>query len=305
MTTASAPYTRTTASPKKTVVETSSLMIQPAAAQRTAEFLTYAPSPLQRFCVAIGGRLPHGWLGKRVSGWLRALLQATSGAPVDMEVLGVRMRLNLKDNSCERRLMVTPQFFDPDELAALKSRLHRGFSFVDVGANVGAYSLFVARHCAHAHVLAVEPHPAILSRLKENIALNGFDIPVEAAAVSDFLGTMTLYTDSNNLGATTMQTDNPVRGERGKIEAPVRPLFDIVKKHGFDHIDAMKLDVEGGEARALMPFLEQAPEGLWPSMLIAENNEAKWECDLIGELQQRGWKFERETRGSNFIMVRD
>ena len=63
--------------------------------------------------------------------------------PVDIETLGARMRLHPYNNVSEKRVLFTPQFFDPEELAILRGRVRDGFTFVDVGANIGAYALFV------------------------------------------------------------------------------------------------------------------------------------------------------------------
>lgn len=153
-------------------------------------FSTFRQNPLQRLVALVGHRLPLNWIGKRVAGWLRSLLKATSTQPVDTDALGLRMRLHLTDNACERRLMVAPQFFEPGDLAELKSIITPGFRFIDIGANVGTYSLFVARHSgAEAKILAIEPHPTMSSRLQENAALNCFDITTVRTAVSDFTGT--------------------------------------------------------------------------------------------------------------------
>lgn len=71
-------------------------------------FGTFRPTRLQDIVRDIGGRLPRNWPGRRFSGWLNYLMQTTYRRPVDVVVLGQRMRLHLDNNSCERRLMVTP-----------------------------------------------------------------------------------------------------------------------------------------------------------------------------------------------------
>src|SRR5262245_55540866 len=106
-------------------------------------FGAYPPGLLHTAAAATGQRLPSTWMGRRTSGLLRSLLRRTTHRPVDMTVLGQRMRLRVQDNACERRLMVTPQFFDPRELAILREAVVPGFHFIDLGANVGAFSIFV------------------------------------------------------------------------------------------------------------------------------------------------------------------
>ena len=109
-----------------------------------------------------------------------------NGEPVDVEALGARMRLHPYNNICEKRMLFSPDNFDPEELAAIGERLRDGFVFIDIGANVGAYSLFVAaRTGPSARILAIEPQPHIFDRLTGNISLNPFaTIKAVACAVA-------------------------------------------------------------------------------------------------------------------------
>lgn len=258
--------------------------------QGVPTFQSYPPNRLQSLAIGVGRRLPNAYLGQRMAGWIRGMMQATARQPVDVEVLGMRMRLRLADNSCERRLLVTPHFFEPDSLAALAARIGPGFRFVDVGANVGTYSLFAAtRGSPNAKILAIEPNPRLTKRLRENAILNGFDIAIAQVAAGDFNGVMMLRRDGNNLGASTMVPEVAVRRQEPPLEVGCAKILDLVIQHRFERIDAMKLDIEGGEDKALMAFLEEAPRHLWPSFLLIENNSGVWRWDLSSELVKRGW----------------
>ncbi|MBU2581694.1 MAG: FkbM family methyltransferase [Alphaproteobacteria bacterium] len=271
--------------------------------QGVPPFRSYPPSRLQRIAITLGHRLPQNYAGQRAAGWIRRIVQATANAPVDVEVLGIRMRLRLNDNSCERRLMVTPHFFEPASLHALGQQFRPGFRFVDVGANVGTYSLLAARAGGNnAKVLAIEPNPGLTKRLRENAALNGLDIIVEQVAASDRNGKVTLRRDSNNLGASTLVANVNVRSQAPPLEVIGAKILDVVGKHGFDRIDAMKLDIEGGEDKALMAFLKEAPKNLWPAFLLIEHNRDVWQWDLEAELVERGWR--RLDNGENLMFER-
>jgi hypothetical protein len=116
------------------------------------------------------------FLGRKVAYALRRLgLRSLDGRPVDIESLGAKMRLYPDGNVCEKRVLFTPQYFDPLERALLAERLRDGFRFIDIGANIGAYSLFVAANAGpSARILAVEPQPEVFARLSFNIAQNPF-----------------------------------------------------------------------------------------------------------------------------------
>jgi FkbM family methyltransferase len=270
-----------------------------------APFGTYPPTLLQTAVREIGGRLPHNWPGKRLSGWLRYLLQATARRPIDVTVLGQRMRLHLGDNACERRLMVTPHFFDPDELKILRASIRPDFQFIDLGANVGVYSVFVGTLAGPgARVLAIEPQEQMLRRLRENIALNGLNVQVAPVAVSDHEGEIEFAVDDNNFGNTSINTERQGRGQNSVVRLPVRRLIDLVREAGFTRVDALKADIEGAEDRAILPFIEEAPRNLWPKLFIIEANRSEWQRDCIALLQQRGYSQIR-TRNNAVLRLAD
>jgi FkbM family methyltransferase len=200
------------------------------------------------------------------------------------------MRLHLEDNACERRLMVTPQYFDPDELAILRATICPGFQFVDLGANVGAYSIFVSRLAGPgARILAIEPQAVLLERLRDNVALNDLDIRIAPVAVADREDIIEFAVDHHNLGFTSLNLGRKGRGERRVIRLPVRTLLGLIREHGFERIDALKADIEGAEDLALLPFIEQAPRALWPRLVILEDNRREWRTDCVAFLQERGY----------------
>lgn len=74
-------------------------------------------------------------------------------------------------------------------------------AFLDVGANVGPYSL-LARACSTRSVVAFEPTPDVADVARRTGERNGLDYPVEETALGDAEGSATLYlsstTDSSN-----------------------------------------------------------------------------------------------------------
>lgn len=270
-----------------------------------AAFGAFPPSRLQHSVTRLGRALPRNWIGRRLAAWLRSLARESGDGPVDIEVLGVRMRLYLHNNASERRLLVTPHFFDPSDLAILQSHITRDFSFIDLGANVGLYSLFVASLSGPgARILAVEPHPVAVRRLRANIALNGFSVEVSQTAVADCGGVLELAADSNNIGATTVRTDRPVKGRRQRIKVASCTLHELVERYGFQRVDALKVDIEGAEARALIPFLATAPENLWPRLILLEEHETTEQIDLAAALEAHGWLRISDRKTDNHVFRR-
>jgi FkbM family methyltransferase len=263
----------------------------------------YTASTLQSRLIALGHAMPRTWAGRRVTSLIRSFLKRWSRHPIDTVRLGSRMRLHPRGNASEKRLMTSPQFFDPTELRVLESALTPGFVFFDIGANVGAYTLFVANRVGRsAKVVAVEPHPGALARLRCNLDLNGLDwVRVAPVALAERAGTLSLYINDRNIGGSTA---NPERESTGRaIAVECRTLLDLVEEEGVGRIDAFKVDVEGAEDRVLVPFFAAAPPETWPRLLIIEDNREAWKQDLLGMLQGLGYE-SAAPPGGNLILRR-
>ncbi len=268
----------------------------------TAPFGTYAPSGIVRWAIERTRNLPNTWAGKRLVFLLRRLaIAALRGDPVDIEALGARMRLHPYNNISEKKVLFTPHFFDPEELAILKGRLKEGFTFVDVGANIGAYSLCVAALAGPtARILAVEPQPDVFDRLTYNIGLNPFGtIKAVACAIADKPGELTLFLDPRNSGESSVKIVGS--SQAPTIRVPATTLLDLVRKERVEHLDAIKLDVEGAEDIILEPFFRDAPVSLYPSLLVLGSRQ--WQTDLLGLLAAHGYRMRAKTR-SNFVLER-
>ena len=116
-----------------------------------APYGSHPPRGFARMMLALTRRLPPNWLGLRTSMPLRRMAIDWLGEePVDTTVWNARVRLYPSRNSCEKNALFTPQMLDVIERGELADALDRrlaeagGFTFVDIGANVGLYSLFVA-----------------------------------------------------------------------------------------------------------------------------------------------------------------
>lgn len=265
------------------------------------------PTAWEARLIALGRRLPPTKIGRRAASFIRSALSRTRKEPLDLEVLGQNMRLHAGNNACEKRLIVTPQFFDPGELAFLKARLHPAFVFLDIGCNVGTYSVFVAKNAGpDAKVVAVDPNAIVLERLAFNARANGLaNIHRIQAAVSDAEGRMEFALDTANMGGSSLELDRRARAGRSIVEVPVRTLSGLVAEMGAGHIDAVKIDVEGFEDRVLMPFFASAPRHLYPRAIVIEENTTSWQGDLLGDLLARGYRRVSVDRAHNGIFVLD
>ena len=116
--------------------------------------------------------------------------------------------------------------FKDDFFSTFPTRLRENDVFVDVGANCGAYSLFAARNVGpNGRVIAIEPMPEMLKRLRYNIAVNGFrNIEVVPTAVGPEAGTATLFVDEARRGLSSMEK---LEGTT-PLQVPVATLLSVV-----------------------------------------------------------------------------
>jgi FkbM family methyltransferase len=127
---------------------------------------------------------------------------------------------------------------DYAEWQVWKRHLKRGDLFVDVGANVGTYSLLVAE--LGATVIAVEPDPDNVDRLNANLRLNGRTAEIWVVALTNSAGPATFSTGLDSLNHLWPAGDcRTVRGER----------FDSLIN--CRHVHGVKIDVEGAEHMVL------------------------------------------------------
>lgn len=114
---------------------------------------------------------------------------------------------------------------------------------LDVGANIGAFSLFVKDWCRGAKIVCVEPMPCNVEALRINIAGSA---EIEAAALSDHTGGLTIYDFGlANSGCHSMYDLDVVGAKPVKVIAIT--LQSIVEKYQIDHLRFLKLDCQGAE----------------------------------------------------------
>ena len=274
-------------------------------------FGAHPPRGLVRVMVALTRRLPANWLGLRTSMPLRRIAIDWLGeAPVDVSLWGAQARLYPAHNSCEKNALFTPQLLDVAELetlaAAIDRRVAAGetFTFVDIGANVGVYSLFVAdRGRGRARVLAIEPQPGIVDRLRFNREANPeLRIYVVPMAVADHEGEVDLVINAKDSGGSHL-SKRPEAAAGESVRVHCRPLAAMLAEAGISRIDALKIDIEGAEDLALAPFLEKAEEKLLPELILIEDRPMDWDVDLYALFRHRGYAESMRSR-HNCLFVR-
>jgi FkbM family methyltransferase len=132
--------------------------------------------------------------------------------------------------------------------------------FVDIGANVGVWTLALAAAHPNAHVYCLEPAPDTFNVLRNNIALNRLrNISAAQLAVSDSGGVLTFQVSEQdsifNRLAPTKETAQDLHRSRFTkshiIEVKCIRLDDFCREQSIDRIGFLKIDVEGAELGVL------------------------------------------------------
>lgn len=116
--------------------------------------------------------------------------------------------------------------------------------FIDIGANIGVYSLLAAKRFGHLNIYSYEPHPEAFKRLAKNIINNNFENRIVATnkALSNVQGTMFIEGPKNlginQSGGATLSSigSNKISVKTGDSELQL-----------FNEKIAIKIDVEGHE----------------------------------------------------------
>lgn len=144
---------------------------------------------------------------------------------------------------------------------AVVDGLAPGGVFLDVGANVGFFSLLAARAVgATGSVHAIEPVPSNARQVEINAAANGFaNISVVEAAASSTSGTTTLLLAEHPGGAVVASAGTPP-DPAGSLEVRTVTVDELVRSGALRPPTVIKIDVEGAEVDALEGMVETLRE---------------------------------------------
>ncbi|MBZ8133620.1 FkbM family methyltransferase [Afifella sp. IM 167] len=248
---------------------------------------------------------PASGANRRVASLIRRICLAGRADPVDVEVFSRgKARLFPRSNRCEKAVFAGAQFWDLKERQALATAIaaHGNdprFVFLDVGANVGLYSIFAAGEAEKANrpirILAVEPDPMNRARLETNLTLSGAkNVTVVAKAIGGEAGSAQLAQPERNRGEVRLVRDG---GEGASVAVATLP--QLLAEHEIERIDAMKIDIEGEDEAALLTLFSQTGRQSWPRLLIAEAGRDE-SPSLIASVARHGYSLV-ERAGINAV----
>jgi FkbM family methyltransferase len=150
--------------------------------------------------------------------------------------------------------------FEPNLSDWMWRTLSEGDVMVDVGANVGYFTLLAARAVGpRGAVVAVEAAPSTFAALEANVARNGAaNVRTLNVAANDRDDTLPIYTIPGEEHAGGASLARAVGPQEAIVAA--RPLCDLLTADEIARVRVIKVDVEGAEAaviRGLLPALDR------------------------------------------------
>ena len=122
---------------------------------------------------------------------------------------------------------------------------------VDLGAHFAMVTVGIAQKLPiSAHVYAIEASPRNYRILLENLRLNSVkNVTTLCLAASDSVGSLELYSEDG--GSSHFSAIAAPSGGGHSISVPAYPFEEILQMLGLEHVDLVKIDIEGAELKVL------------------------------------------------------
>jgi FkbM family methyltransferase len=239
------------------------------------------PSWLERLASGSAGRAP-AWLRLPLKRAYHALLSALPGDHLVSRLPG------------GETLRVDPDYrhlaWNAEEYAALKREARAGATVLDIGANVGCYTMLFAKWVGDGgHVYAFEPAAESRAGLERHLSINGLSprVTVRPEAITDRSG-VAAFIDAGTHGDNRLVPP----ATSGTTSVPAQSIDEFCEAAAISP-DVIKIDIEGaelaalrgarrtiaGRGAALALFVELHP-AIWPSLGVTR-------ADIEAELQRQ------------------
>ncbi|HKO97124.1 MAG TPA: FkbM family methyltransferase [Pyrinomonadaceae bacterium] len=197
------------------------------------------------------------------------------------------------------RVFISPGFryvsWNTDEYEAFKQSLGPGGVALDIGANVGCYSMLFGQWVGQAgRVFAFEPAPETFAGLKEHIRLNQLDgviSPIEAAVSDQSEKADFLLNEHGGMSRLAASADDA--SQAMTVRVPTITVDDFCARENIAP-DLIKIDVEGFELMVLRGARETIKKGGADLSVFVEMHPTTWKelgfskADLAAELEEQG-----------------
>ena len=239
---------------------------------------SYIPGCVARarmWCCSLQGAGRRQWKGERTLGriklnlrrirqgiraiilfknWPTVLSMYTRGGK-GYETLELRNGRKFKVRRWAREMQTILEVYRGRVYHKYLDRLKQGSVVIDIGANIGAFSILAATYCPGVRVYSYEPFRESWELLKDNVALNGLEESIKPLnlGVAGSTGPRVLSLNETSTGGHSLFGS----GKR-KVDIDVVSLEDVFRENGLHSCDVAKIDCEGAE----FEIIYSAPRGI-------------------------------------------
>jgi FkbM family methyltransferase len=212
--------------------------------------LKYIKEILRIYCETLNHPLNRSITHKNILKklWRWYIINGISNKEVSIPFVNkTKLLLKRKVSGREYYFYTLPEFHD----MLLVARLMRGNSnLIDVGANIGSYSVIAASSYAESAIVAFEPSSQAFSLLSKNIANNNLEkqVTIHNLAVGDTNSTVSI---SKRRGAENQIINSKNNNTQWAVEKVPQITLDSCIKH-VSKFSVLKIDVEGYEHAVLL-----------------------------------------------------
>lgn len=218
---------------------------------------------------------------------------------IDNNVIMISRQYEIKINCIKGDIRSMPletlslDYYEKNDTLMMYNLIEDNFTVFDIGANIGWYSIGIAKHKKNSNIYSFEPIPKVFENLKSNLKLNDLvNIKIFNYGFYNENKELIFYYYPNGTG---YSSNIPFPGKEGfeKVQCKLLVLDEFVNKNKIFKIDFIKCDVEGAE---LFVFLGggKTIEQFTPIILseISRINQSKFSYhpnNLIKFFKEKGY----------------
>jgi FkbM family methyltransferase len=245
---------------------------------------------------ALAVRTTPPWLRKRFYKLVKQHFAASATSYITKDLFGNRFVCDLRDN-IQRRIFFFGQW-EPCLTDFFSKNIEGGDIVIDVGANIGYFSLLASRLVGKAgRVHAIEAEPTIFKKLIRNIKLNEVStIETHNLAAGNLASSVEIF--GGPVYNTGRSGTNKLDDSTTSCVVPMKKLADIVGPDALARSSLIKIDVEGGEEGILAELADHVGQLNQRLSIVCEISD--WANDGI----RRALEVFR-ANGFNLLLVRN
>ncbi len=210
------------------------------------------------------------------------------------KVFDFQMILNLHE-CVDSAIYFTPHLYDNKEIQYILANIkyEKEPIILDVGANIGFWSLYLAKKLNNPKIISIEANPNTFSILSKNIEINGIkSIQAVNIGVSDKTEKIPFYCNTTgNRGGDSFQEEN----KKPSMHLKCKPLLNICREYSLTRINAIKFDIEGFEFKVLSKFFADAPNCFFPKIIVLETCHCNFD-EINAMMLRHHYKFVKQTK---------